>query len=71
MKKFFRSLTQVNLITLKWTYYNGFDFSIIDIEWIGENIDFQGALFGIHISETVYVDILFFTMQINSPLSID
>lgn len=62
--KIFDSLREITPIEIKWTEYNGFVVSILNIEWK----DVDAALFGIYWGGTIhsylYIDILFFTLKI-------
>lgn len=55
---------EISILELKFTEWNGFHFSVLNLE-IG---DLDSALFGVYVSNTVfYIDLLYFTIKIKCP----
>lgn len=69
VKRFFDSISQVELIDFEYNAWNGFIFKILGIEYNGENKGFEGDLLGIHFSKNhLIVYVLFIEFEIKSPI---
>lgn len=51
---------EISLVEIRWTFYNGFIFSILNINW--GSLD--AALFGIYWYNAIHIDLFFMTFKL-------